>query len=276
MTDVEVARVASSIKSKLGDIPSINAALVLGSGLGNIASCFDVLYHLPYADIDGFPQSSAPGHSGCLQLVSYQQHVLLIFQGRFHLYEGWSAGQVALPSYLSRHLGASYLLLTNAAGSLNPDYANGDVMLLEDHINFTGHSPLIGVNNEQNGPRFPDMSQVYDRQLRAFAIQASERANISLRQGIYAGVTGPQLETNAERRFLRLAGADAVGMSTVIETIAAIHCGLKVLALSAITNSATGSHDQQPDTIDECLANAAIAGDKIGRLLPHIVSSLTR
>src|SRR5690606_35250153 len=168
--------------------------------------------------------------------------------GRLHLYEGWAAQDIALAVHLLKALGAGRLIVTNAAGALNPDLEPGEVMLIEDHLNFTGVNPLTGPNDERLGLRFPDLSRAYDPCLRAGALRAAAAAGVSLRRGVYAGVAGPSLEPSAERRFFRAAGADAVGMSTVIEVIAAAHAGLPVLGLSAITNSAAGAPDQAPDT----------------------------
>ena len=171
-------------------------------------------------------------------------------------------------------LGARRLVVTNAAGALTPDFAPGDVMLIEDHLNFTGVNPLTGPNDDGVGLRFPDMSRAYDPDLAEAAMRAAAAAGVALRRGIYAGVAGPSLETSAERRFLRAAGADAVGMSTVLEVIAAVHAGMRVVGLSAITNAATGGPDQQPDTIEAVLAQAGVAGEKIARLLARLVPEL--
>jgi purine-nucleoside phosphorylase len=195
-------------------------------------------------------------------------------QGRVHLYEGRSAAAVALPVYLLKALGALRLVVTNAAGALNPEFAPGDVMLIEDHLNFTGHNPLTGPNDDALGLRFPDMSRAYDPDLRERALAVAKARKIPLRRGIYAGIAGPSLETSAERRWLRSTGADAVGMSTVLEVIAARHAGLATLGLSAITNSATGGSDQQPDSIEEVLENAGVAGATISRLLDRLLPGL--
>ena len=197
-----------------------------------------------------------------------------LMQGRLHLYEGWSPADIALAVRLLRRLGAERLVVTNAAGALDPEFQPGEVMLIEDHLNFTGASPLTGPNDDTIGLRFPDMSRAYDPDLRALARRVAEDAAIPLRTGIYAGVAGPQLETSAERRFLRAAGADAVGMSTVIEVIAAVHAGMKVIGLSAITNDASGGPDQAPDTIEAVLAHAEAAGVGIAALLARLLPEL--
>jgi purine-nucleoside phosphorylase len=195
-------------------------------------------------------------------------------QGRLHLYEGFSAQDVALPVYVLQALGARHLIVTNAAGALSPDFAPGEVMLIEDHLNLTGTTPLCGANDDALGLRFPDLSRAYDPDLRARAVAAAAAAGLTLHRGIYAGVPGPQLETPAERRFLRATGADAVGMSTVLEVIAAVHAGLPTLGLCAITNAATGSPDQAPDTIEAVIATAAVAGETIAALLDRLIPTL--
>jgi purine-nucleoside phosphorylase len=183
---------------------------------------------------------------------------------------------VALPVYLLRALGAERLIVTNAAGALNASFEPGQVMLIDDHINLTGANPLTGPEEPALGLRFPDMSRAYDPLLRAAALEAAEAAGVTLRRGIYVGIAGPSLETSAERRFFASAGGDAIGMSTVTEVIAANHAGMAVLGLSAITNAATGGPDQAPDTIEEVLANAARAGEKIARLLARLLSEGAR
>jgi purine-nucleoside phosphorylase len=197
-----------------------------------------------------------------------------VMRGRLHLYEGWSAAEIALGVRLLAGLGARVLVVTNAAGALSPDFAPGDVMLIDDHLNFTGANPLTGWNDPAIGLRFPDMSRAYDPELAALACEAAGQAGVPLRRGIYAGVAGPSLETSAERRFLRAAGGDAVGMSTVIEVIAAVHAGMRVLGLSAITNTATGGPEQAPDTIEAVLAVAAGAGRRIEAVLSRFLTML--
>ncbi|MBN9036792.1 MAG: purine-nucleoside phosphorylase [Rhizobiales bacterium] len=254
-----------SIRGFTGAAPELG--IVLGSGLGFLADEVGQAVEIPYGAIGGFPQSTAPGHAGRLIVGSLFGRTAALMQGRFHLYEGHSPANVALPIYVLAALGMRELVVTNAAGGLNGDFDAGDVMMITDHMNFTGSNPLIGPNEESMGPRFPDMSRAYAPDLARRAHEAARRASVDLRAGIYAAVAGPALETSAERRFFRMAGADAIGMSTVHEVIAAAHLGIPVLGLSAITNKATGGPDQQPDTIEEVLENAGIAGAKIGRIL---------
>ena len=247
----------------------IDQAVVLGSGLSDLAlKNYSSVIEFDYADIPGLPESTAPSHQGKLKIVSNGEKTLALCAGRHHLYEGYNAHQVCVLTYLLNALGANTLIITNAAGSLNPEYNPGDVMLIEDHINFTGHNPVRG-QDQTFGIEFPDMSQAYDNKLAETLLSIADSESVSLHKGIYIGVMGPSLETSAERRMFRTFGADAVGMSTVLEVIAANHSGMRILGLSAITNSALGDENQQPDTIEEVLAHASIAGEKIKRLLEH-------
>lgn len=265
-------RAHRSMKDRAG--APCEVAIMLGSGLGQLADAVEDAATIPYASIEGFPVSTAPGHKGQLVIGRLFGRRVVAMQGRLHLYEGWAPQDIALAVYLLKRLGARTLIVTNAAGALNPDYRPGEVMLIEDHLNFTGLNPLTGPNDDSIGLRFPDLSRAYDPDLLKATIAAAERAGVVVRRGIYAGVAGPSLETSAERRFFRAAGADAVGMSTVTEVIAAAHAGLPVIGISAVTNEATGGPDQQPDTIEAVLANAAISGRKmeavLGELLPQL------
>jgi purine-nucleoside phosphorylase len=267
-----LSRAHASIRARAG--APCDATLILGSGLGHLADAVEGATIIPYAEIDGFPVSTAPGHKGQLVIGSLFGRRAIVMQGRLHLYEGWHPRDIALAVYLLKALGSAALVVTNAAGGLNPDYRPGDVMLIEDHLNFTGASPLAGPNDDTIGLRFPDMSRAYDPGLARLALAAAERARVPLRRGIYAGVRGPELETSAERRFLRCAGADAVGMSTVTEVIAAVHASLPVVGISAITNAATGGPEQQPDTIEDVFAQALVCGEKIEAILRELLPML--
>ena len=260
------------IKSLKVDIPNI--AIVLGSGLGNFIHWIENPTFVNFEEIPGFQPSTAPSHGGKLIFGTFKGVNLCLMQGRLHLYEGYSANQVTFPIRVMRRLGAKNLFITNAAGSLNKTYQPGDIMLITDHINFTGENPLIGKNDNTIGERFPDMSNAYCNRLRELSVKILKKNNIQFVQGIYAGIKGPSLETSAERRFLNIAGADAVGMSTVLENISAIHCGFKVLGISAITNSATGGKDQQPDNMDDIFYFAEIAGKKIIKLLEKLITEI--
>jgi purine-nucleoside phosphorylase len=269
-----VAAALASVRERAG--PPAPTAFVLGSGLGHLADAVADAVVIPYGEIAGFPAATAPSHAGRLVVGSLHGARVAIAQGRFHLYEGHPARDVALPVYLLRALGAERLIVTNAAGALNASFEPGQVMLIDDHINLTGANPLTGPEEPALGLRFPDMSRAYDPLLRAAALEAAEAAGVTLRRGIYVGIAGPSLETSAERRFFASAGGDAIGMSTVTEVIAANHAGMAVLGLSAITNAATGGPDQAPDSIEEVLANAARAGEKIARLLARLLSEGAR
>ncbi len=259
-----------SIRSQFGD--SIEQAVILGSGLSGLElNGFDKVGDIEYQQIEGLPQSTAPSHKGLLELVSNGTKTIALCSGRQHLYEGYSAQEVCTMIYALGQLGTNSLVVTNAAGALNPNYRPGDVMLINDHINFTGQNPVIG-QAEDFGVRFPDMSTAYSKTLSGSAFSAAEKNGTSLHSGIYIGVTGPSLETSAERRMFRTLGADAVGMSTVLEVIAANHIGMDVLGLSAITNLALGDANQQPDTIEEVLANASLAGQKIKSILETVLA----
>ncbi|WP_367718839.1 purine-nucleoside phosphorylase [Nitratireductor sp. GISD-1A_MAKvit] len=275
MSESQLARLErahASIATRAGAPAPI--AIMLGSGLGQLADRVEDAVTIPYGEVEGFPVSTAPGHKGAFVIGNLEGQRVVMMQGRLHLYEGWAPRDIALAVYLLKRLGAETLIVTNAAGSLNPDYDPGDVMLIEDHMNFTGLNPLVGPNDDEIGLRFPDMSRAYDPDLLAMAKKAADAAGIAVRQGIYAGVLGPSLETSAERRYYRASGSDAVGMSTVTEVIAAGHASLPVIGLSAITNKATGGPDQQPDTIEEVFANAEIAGGKIEAILAELLPNL--
>ncbi|MCB9660104.1 MAG: purine-nucleoside phosphorylase [Sandaracinaceae bacterium] len=225
-------------------------ALVLGSGLGGLADGFSEAVAIPYDELPGMPTSTVVGHRGRLVLGHFEGRACVAMQGRVHLYEGHSPSTVALGVRLMRGLGAHTLLVTNAAGGVREDLRPGDLMLITDQLNLTARTPLLGRNDDALGPRFPDMSAAYDPALRDLARRAAQGLAIGLPEGIYAGVLGPQYETPAEVRMLRALGGDAVGMSTVLEVIAARHCGLRVLGLSCITNAAAGLGEEALDHAD--------------------------
>lgn len=262
----------SSIAHRMG--APCDTAIVLGTGLGHLADMVTEASYIPYQEIAGFPVSTAPGHQGRLVIGNLFGRRVVMMQGRVHLYEGWSARDIALAIYLLNAFGPKQLVITNAAGGLNPAFEAGSVMLIEDHINLTGFNPLIGPNDDEIGLRFPDLTRAYDPALREKAIKAADAAGQKLHRGIYLGLTGPSLETSAERRYFRATGGDAVGMSTVLETIAAVHAGLPVLGLSAITNPATGAPGEAPDTIEDVIENAAISGQKMTKILEKLFPAL--
>lgn len=267
-----IAKAVASIESRTER--RCDVALVLGSGLGSVADELGDVCSIPYEDIEGFPVATTAGHAGRLLLGDWCGRRVAVLQGRMHLYEGWQASDIVLPVRVLRGLGASQLVVTNAAGALNPDFRPGQIMLIEDHLNLTGTDPLIGPNDDAIGLRFPDMSRAYDPALRQLAKSVLDKRGIEFCTGIYAGVTGPSLETSAERRYYRMAGADAIGMSTVLEVIAAVHAGMRVLGFSAITNMATGDADQQPDTIEDVHRVAVVAGKTLRKALESLLPEM--
>jgi purine-nucleoside phosphorylase len=249
-------------------------AVILGSGLGALADEVAVDAVFPYSEIPGFPVSTVAGHAGRLVIGTLAGKKVAVMQGRFHYYEGYRMSLVVFPVRVMHALGVNSLIVTNAAGGLNPDFNPGEVMLITDHINAMGNNPLIGPNEDEFGPRFPDMTYAYAPDLRALALNVAKRAEIPLRQGVYVATSGPTFETPAERRHFRIIGGDAVGMSTVPEVIAANHAGIRILGLSAITNKATGDPDQQADSHEEVLAMAKVAGGKLVHLVRQVIAAL--
>ncbi|MGX7164320.1 purine-nucleoside phosphorylase [Enterococcus massiliensis] len=221
-------------------VKEVDFGLILGSGLGELADEITDPIKIPYQEIPHFPVSTVVGHAGQLVYGELAGKKVLAMQGRFHYYEGHSMQTVTYPVRVMAALGAHSLVVTNASGGVNETFTPGDLMLITDQINFTGNNPLIGSNDEKIGPRFPDMSQAYTLTYRETAKKVAEKRQLHLREGVYMGFSGPTYETPAEVRFARIAGADAVGMSTVPEVIVAVHSGLKVLGISCITNLAAG------------------------------------
>jgi len=226
------------IESMTGHQPEIG--LILGSGLGDLAKEIEEATVIPYRDIPHFPVSTVEGHAGQLVIGKLAGKTVAAMQGRFHFYEGYSQREVVFPVYVMKALGIRVLVATNAAGGMNKDFKPGDLMVISDHINFTGSNPLIGPNEEEIGLRFPDMSDAYSQELRKVVFHVAEKHGICLQQGVYAAISGPAYMTPAELIMLRNLGADAVGMSTAPEVIAASHAGLKVLGISCITDMAIG------------------------------------
>ncbi len=218
--------------------------LVLGSGLGGFADELSDATRIPYTNIPFFPRSTAIGHAGQMVIGSAAGVPVAAMQGRVHLYEGYSAHEVTFPMRVFDCMNIRAVILTNAAGGINLEYTQGALVVLTDHINLQGHNPLVGPNDERFGPRFPDMTQAYSKPYRELALAAAKQAGKTLYQGVYAGLLGPNYETPAEIRYLRAIGADLVGMSTVLEVIAARHMGIKILAISCVSNMAAGILDQ--------------------------------
>ncbi len=235
--------------------------LVLGSGLGGFADELTEPTRIPYSQIPGFPRSTAIGHAGQLVIGTTNGVPVAAMQGRVHLYEGYSAAAVAFPIRVFARMGIQAVVITNAAGGINLEYKQGALVVVTDHINLQGQNPLAGPNEERFGPRFPDMTRSYSKEYREYALAAAAKLGQNLYQGIYAGLLGPSYETPAEIRYLRTVGADLVGMSTIPEVIAARHMGLKVLAISCVTNMAAGILDQ-PLNHEEVLQTAErVRGD---------------
>ncbi|NLM06858.1 MAG: purine-nucleoside phosphorylase [Tissierellia bacterium] len=248
--------------------------LVLGSGLGDFAETVEEKEYINYSDIPNFPKSTVAGHKGRFVLGKLNGNSLILMQGRFHFYEGYPMQDLVMPIRVMKLLGVKDLILTNAAGGVNEMYKAGDLMLIEDHLNFTGNNPLIGENLDDFGPRFPDMTNVYSKDLCKIARKAAEENKLILKEGVYAYLTGPSYETPAEIKALRLLGADAVGMSTVPEAIVANHQGMRVLGISAITNMAAGinktalNHKEVIETADRIKDNfEGLLNSIIGRII---------
>lgn len=267
----QVEQSAAYIRSRLSVLPEVG--LVLGSGLGPLAEQLQDAVTISYAEIPHFRISTAPDHAGRLVCGMLAGRRVVCMQGRLHGYEGYAPDEIAYPVYVMRALGVQALILTNASGGINTGFEVGDFMLVEDHINMTGKSPLTGANDDQLGTRFPDMTFAYAPVLRNKALAAADVCGLVLRRGVYCGVNGPQFETPAEIRAFRALGADAVGMSTVFEVIAAAHCGLPVVAVAMITNMAAGVL-MQPLSGAEVNEIAARRGTDFRRLITALVEKI--
>lgn len=270
----QVQETVQAIRQRAGSLkPSVG--IILGSGLGAFADGFGRKVVIPYADLPHFPHSSVPGHAGRMVVGEVGGTVVVAMQGRVHSYEGYSSVQVAFPARVLCSLGLKGLVVTNAAGGINTQFAPGDLMAITDHINLSGWNALTGPNDDRLGPRFPDMSRAYAPSLRALLLESSQRTQVPLRQGVYAMVAGPSYETPAEIRMLRTLGADAVGMSTVPEVVAAGHMGVPVVGISCITNLAAGVGDK-PLTHDEVAETANRVAGIFSRLLTDFLPVVAR
>jgi purine-nucleoside phosphorylase len=266
---MDVSAALAAITARTRRHPSV--AIVLGSGLGGLADEVEDAGRIPYGDIPGFQRSTAPGHAGELVVGRLSGKDVAVMRGRFHFYEGYDMSAVTFPVRVFGAWGIKTLILTNACGGLNPDFKKGDLMVLSDHINLMPQNPLRGPNDETLGPRFPDMVGVYTEELRALAHQVDP----GLREGVYVGVPGPNFETPAELRMLRGLGADAVGMSTVPEVIAARHLGMRILAISTVTDMATGIPGQIEHVYaEDVLAVANAAGKRLAAVVKGVVARL--
>ena len=264
-----VQEAAEYVRARIGETPRIG--LILGSGLGGIAEVIEDKHVIPYGEIPHFVCSTAPGHKGQFVAGRFGGKPVICMQGRLHFYEGHALSDIIFPVRVMKQLGVTSLIVTNAAGGINTSFQVGDLMLIEDHINFMGTNPLIGPSDASFGPRFCDMTYTYTPALRQAAQEAAQSLGLTLQKSVYLGCTGPSYETPAEIRAFRTLGADAVGMSTVPEVIAASHCGLQVLAFSLITNMAAGILDQ-PLTEEEVIEIGNRRGSDLQRLITRIVT----
>jgi purine-nucleoside phosphorylase len=267
----QVAQATEYVQCRLNSQPEV--ALILGTGLGDVVDEMQVETELVYESIPHHPVSTVTSHHGRLLIGRWGGKQVVVMQGRFHLYEGYSPRQIAFPIRVLASLGIKRLFVSNAAGGLNPYFQPAELMLISDHINLTGQNPLAGPNWDAWGPRFPDMTEPYNRHLQALALDGALHLNLRLHRGVYVGVSGPNMETAAETRFLRSTGADAVGMSTIMEVITAVHAGLQVLGVSAISNLNLPDA-YQPAPIEEVIANAERAGSQLLALWRWVLERL--
>jgi purine-nucleoside phosphorylase len=267
----QIQEAVAAIRRRTGLEPAVG--IVLGTGLGGLAREIAVETQVPYTDLPHFPVSTVETHAGRLLLGQLGGKAVVAMQGRFHYYEGYSMRQITFPVRVMRSLGAKALLVSNACGGMNPNYRAGDLMVIEDHINLQGDNPLSGVNDDALGPRFPDMSAPYDRGLIALAERVALEEQIRLQKGVYVAVTGPNLETRAEYRFLRGIGADVVGMSTVPEVIVAVHAGMRVLGLSVVTDECFPDA-LKPADIAHIIQTANEAEPKLTRIMKRVVEEM--
>ncbi len=266
----QVTKAADFIRSRLEQDQPASVGVVLGTGLGSWVSRLGDTVSIPYALIPGFPRSTVQSHAGALHLGRVSGTPVLVLQGRFHLYEGYAPRQVCFGIRTLGELGIGRLLLTNAAGALNPLFSTGSLMVISDHLNMTGHNPLTGPNVDDWGPRFPDMSSVYAPALQQTLLREGSTLGLRLERGVYVGVSGPSMETPAETRALKRLGGDAVGMSTVLEAVAAHHMGMEVAGISCLTNKNLPDC-LEPTSLEDVIAQAEHAGRDLGRLLDRAV-----
>lgn len=269
-TAKQVHEAAAYLRGSIGD--TCRNALVLGSGLGGFVNRMKVMREIPYSDIPGFPVSTVKGHSGTLIHGHINDTELIVFRGRFHFYEGHPLESVVLPVRVMHLLGVQNIFFTNASGGVNPEYSVGDLMVIDDHINLLGWNPLTGINIEEWGSRFPDMSRPYDADLTEKALAIGRRSGFPVHKGVYAGLSGPCYETRAEYRYIRFIGADSVGMSTVPEVIAARHMGMTCAAISVITDLG-GMEQEEELSHDDVLRVAENAGEKVSELLSELIEA---
>jgi len=265
----KIQEASAKIRAEFDATPRVG--IVLGTGLGRLVEDIEVEATIPYSEIPHFPTSTAVGHAGRLVCGRLAGVPVLAMEGRFHLYEGYSLKMITLPVRVFRALGAELLVVSNACGGLNPYYNSGDIMVIDDQINLMSDNPLIGINDDRLGPRFPDMSEPYDQMWIDRTLDVARREGIFPHRGVFVAVVGPNLETRAEYRFLRIIGADVVGMSTVPETIVAVHCGLKVVGLSVVTDMCLPDA-LQPANVEEIIAVAQQAEPKLRAIVRGVVA----
>ncbi len=266
-----VEEAAAAVRERFTQRPDV--AIILGTGLGRLGAEIDTSVAIEYADIPYFPLSTVESHAGRLLCGTLAGKTVVAMQGRFHRYEGYSLQQVTFPVRVLNALGAKTLAVSNACGGMHPLWRAGDLMLIADHINLLGDNPLVGPNDDRLGPRFPDMSEAYDASLRELARSVALERGIELREGVYVAVSGPNLETRAEYRFLRAIGADVVGMSTVPEVIVAKHAGMRVLGLSIITDMCLPDN-LEPATVEKIIAVANRAEPRLTQLVTGVLERL--
>ena len=271
MNAVSVTDAVRAVKTRTAIVPEV--AVILGTGLGALADELKADVTIPYADIPGFPRPTVETHAGRLLFGMLGKTRVAMMQGRFHRYEGYTLQQVAFPVRVLRALGAKTLIVSNVSGGMHPLWSTGDLVLISDHINLLGDNPLAGPNNDAEGPRFPDMSAAYDPELRKLARDVALKHQIVLREGVYAAVPGPNLETRAEYRMLRALGADVVGMSTVPEVITAVHQGMRVLGLSIITDNCLPDA-LEPTSVEQIIAVARGAEPKLAAVVRGVLEQL--
>ncbi len=264
----QVQEAAGAVRGRFPGKPRVG--LVLGTGLGALAREIEAEATIPYGEIPGFSTSTVETHKGQFVLGRLAGCEVVAMEGRFHLYEGYSAAQITFPIRVMKELGCELLIVSNAAGGLNPHFSKGDIVVIEDHINLMGLNPLIGPNDERLGPRFPDLIEPYDRGFQDLALAVAREANVPAHRGVYVAVTGPNLETRAEYRFLRAIGADVVGMSTVPEVLTAVHAGLKVLGFSIVTDMCLPDA-LHPVQLEEIIAVANQAEGKLRSIVRGVL-----
>jgi len=271
---MEQYRITAEYLRKKG-FSSPDICVVLGTGLGGLAESGEQLAEIPYSGIPGFPVSTVGSHKGILSMNRVGGRNVIFMQGRFHLYEGYGPAEIAFPVRVMRLLGCRVFIVSNAAGGVGSHLDPGDLMLITDHIKFTGVNPLTGANDDSLGPRFPEMDRAYDPDLQELARRSAREEGISLKEGIYFGLRGPSMETDAEYRMVGLLGAHAVGMSTVTEVIAAVHCGMRVLGFSVIANK-FGGKSPNKGSFQDVVATASQGGELLARIIARVIKELDR